>query len=104
MSHHVWFDGYNYCHSIEYKHTPSSLFLQQDPESLIRNSDLPNLIPYKLDITSTPFSNTKIVTYEIELPPAGKKIGFNLLDDEYFTVPYFVGTIQNSPTVHQLTT
>ena len=45
-----------------------------------------------------------ILTYEIYLPPSGNKIGFNLLHDEYFTIPYVTDTIPNSPVVHKLTT
>ena len=85
--HHVWFDEYNSRLSIEDKHTPCSLILWQDPESHIHNSDRLNFITCELDLTSTPFSDTKIITYEIKLPPSGKKFGFNLLDDEYFTIP-----------------
>ena len=44
-SHHVWFDEYNACQSIEDKHNPGYLLLQQDPESRVHNSDLLNLIP-----------------------------------------------------------
>ena len=51
------------------------------------NSDLLNLIPCELDIKSTPFSDTTIITYKIELPPSGKEFGFNLLGDEDFTIP-----------------
>ena len=40
--------------------------------------------------------------YEIELPPLGKKVGFNLLDDEDFKIPYITDTIPNSPAGHQL--
>ena len=65
-------------------------------------SDLLNLIPNELDITSTKFCDTKINTYEIELPPSGKKVGFNSLDDEDFTIPYITDTIPNSPSGHQL--
>ena len=43
--HNVWFDEYNYCLSIEDKHTPGPLILQQGIESIIHNSDLLNLIP-----------------------------------------------------------
>ena len=96
-SHHAWFDEYNYHLSIEDKHTPGSLLLQQDPESLLHNSDLINSISSELDIKSTIFCDTIILTYEIELTPAGMKIGFNLLDDEYFTITYVIDTIQNSP-------
>ena len=62
------------------------------------------MIPCELDLTSTPFSDTTIITYEIELPPSGKKVGFNLLDDEDFTIPYITDTIPNSPAGHQITT
>ena len=79
-AHHVWFDEYNYCLSIEYKHTTSYLLLQQDPESLINNSDLLKLIQRELYLTPTTFYDTTILTYEIWLPPSEKKIGFNLLD------------------------
>ena len=96
-AHHVWFDGYNSSLSIEDKHTPGSLLLRQDPEDHIHNSELLNLIPCELDLTSTPFRYETIITYDIELPPSGKKIGFNLVDDEYFTIPYITDTIPNSP-------
>ena len=97
ISHCVWFDEYNDFISIEYKHTPGSLLLRKDIESLIHNSDLLNLIPCELDLTSTPFRDTKIITYEIELPLYGNKVGFNLLDDEDFKIPYITDTILNSP-------
>ena len=61
------------------------------------------MIPCKLNLTSTQFRDEKIITYDIDLPPSGKKIGFNLLDDEYFTIPYITYTIPNSPAGHQLT-
>ena len=32
------------------------------------------------------------------------KIGFNLLDDEDFTIPYAIDTIPNSPVSHKLPT
>ena len=52
--------------------------------------DLINLIPHELDITPTPFCDATIITYKIELYPSGKKISFNLLDDEDFTIPYLL--------------
>ena len=45
-----------------------------------------------------------MITYEIELPPSGNKIGFNLLDDEYFTIPSVIDKIPNSPDSHHLLT
>ena len=39
----------------------------------------------------------KIITYDIELPTFGNKVGFILLDDEDFTIPYITDTIPNSP-------
>ena len=71
-SHHAWFDEYTSCLSIEYKHTPFSLLLQEYPEIVIHNLDPLNLIPCEIDLTSTPSSDTKTVTYEIEVTPAGK--------------------------------
>ena len=62
------------------------------------------MIPCGLDITSTPFRYTKVITYDIELPPSGKTFGFNLLDDEYFTILYITDTISNVPAGHQLPT
>ena len=59
---------------------------------------------YELDLTSNPFSDTTIIIYEIELPPYGNKIGLNLLDGEYFTIPYVIDTIPISPVGHQLLT
>ena len=61
-----------------------------------------SLIPCKTDITYTPFCDATIITYEIDLSPSGKKVGFNLLDDEGFTIPYIIDTIPNSPASHQL--
>ena len=54
------------------------------------------MIPCGLDITFTTLSNTKIITYEIELPSSGKNIGCNLLDDEYFIIPFVTDKIPNS--------
>ena len=62
------------------------------------------MIPCELNITSTPFRDTKILTYEIEFPLSGKKFGFNLLGDEYFTILYIIDTIPNSPAGNQLLT
>ena len=103
-SHNVRFDEYNCCISIEDKHNPVSLLLQQYLESLIHNWDLLNLIPCEVDILYTIFCDTKIITYEIELPPSGEKIGYNSLDDEDFTRLYVTGTIPNSPAGHKLPT
>ena len=50
---------------MEDKHTPGSLILQQDPESIIHNSDMLDLISCEIDLTHTPFSDTTILTYEI---------------------------------------
>ena len=60
------------------------------------------MIPCKLGLKSTKFSDKTIITYEIELPPSGKKVIFNLLDDEYFTTPYITDTILNSPAGHKI--
>ena len=73
-AYHVWFDEYNSRLSIEDNHTTVSLLIQQYTESHIHNSDLLNLIPCKLDITSTPFRDETIITYDIDLPPSGKKL------------------------------
>ena len=100
--HHVWFDEYNFRLSIEDNNTPGSLLLQKYPESHIHNSDLLNLIPCELDLVSIPFCDTKILIYKIELHPSGKIVGFNLLDDEDFTIPYITDTIPNSSSGHQL--
>ena len=64
-SYHGWFDEYNSHLSIKEKHSPGYLLLRQDPEILIHNSKLLNLIICELDITSTTFSDTTILTYEI---------------------------------------
>ena len=101
-AHHVWFDEYNSRLSIEGKQTTGYLLLRQDPEDHIHNSDLLNLIPCKLDLTSTPFRDETMITYDIELPPCGKKVGFNLLDDEDFTIPYITDTTPKFPAGHQL--
>ena len=62
------------------------------------------MITCELDLTSTPFRDTKILTYGIELPPSGKKIILNIFYFEDFTITYVIDTIQNSPTVHKIPT
>ena len=69
---------------------------------MIHHSDPLNLIPCELDLISTPFSNTTIITYEIELPPSGKKVGFNILENEDFAIPYVTDTTPNSPAGQKL--
>ena len=100
---HVWSDEYNYRLYIEYKHTPGFLLLRKDPEGHIHDSDLLNFISCELDLKVTPFSDTTMITYEMELLPSRKKVGFNLLDDSEFTIPYITDTIPNLPAGHQLT-
>ena len=100
--HHVWLDEYISSLSIEDKHTPGYLLLRKYHKGHIHDSDLLNLIPCELDLTSTTFSDETIITYDIELTPSGKKIGFNLLDDEYFTIPYITDIIPKQPAGHQL--
>ena len=78
-AYYVWFDEYNSRLSIEYKNTPGSVLIQQYPESIIHDSDLLNLITCELDLKSTLFSDTPIITYITDLPPSGKKSIFNLL-------------------------
>ena len=60
---HVWFVEYISRISTEDKNTPGYLLLQQDPESIIRNSDLLHLIPCEIDLASTSFCDTTILTY-----------------------------------------
>ena len=88
----VWWI-YNSHLYIEWNHTPGYLLLRKYPKGHFHDSDLLNLIPCKIDPTSTTFSDETIITYDIELPPSGKKIGFKLLDDENFTIPYITDTI-----------
>ena len=54
------------------------------------------------DLTSTEFYDTLIITYEIEIPAAVKKIDFNLLDYKDLTILYIVDKIPNSPDVNKL--
>ena len=57
-----------------------------------------------LYFTPTPSCDKTIITHEIELSPDGKKIDFDLLDDEDFTIPYVTDIIPNSPASHILPT
>ena len=43
-----------------------------------------------------------MITYDIELTPSENKIGFNLLNDEDFTIPYITDITPNSPAGDQL--
>ena len=65
ITHHDWVKEYNYCLYIEDTHTTSSLILQKYSEGLLHNFGLLNLISCKIDLTSTPIYDTKILTYEI---------------------------------------
>ena len=58
---------------MKYNHTPGYLPLQKYCEIILHNFYLIKLIPCELDLTSTPFCDTTILTYEIELPPDGNK-------------------------------
>ena len=60
------------------------------------------MIPCEPDFTSTPFRDTAILKYKIELPPSGTKFHFNLLDDENFTIPYITDKSPNLPDRHQI--
>ena len=62
------------------------------------------MIPCETDLTSTPFWDTTVLTYEIVLPPDERKAGFNLLVDEDFIIPFVINTISSSPSRHQLPT
>ena len=101
-NYHYWFDEYNSSLPIGDKNNTGYLLLKQYPENILHNSDLLNFIPYELDLTYPPFCDTTILTYGIELPPYGKKIGFNLFGYEYFKIPYVIDTIPNSPARRQV--
>ena len=103
-AHLVWFDEYNSSLSIEETHTPGYLLLQEYPGSRFHNSDVLNLISCELDLTSTPFRDTKTLTSEIELSHSRNKFGFNLLDDENFIIAYITDTIPESPEVIEIRT
>ena len=62
------------------------------------------MIPFELYLASTPFCDATILTYEIKLPPSGKKVSFDLLYDEDFTIPCITDTTPNSPYVRQIQT
>ena len=95
------FYEYDYSLYTEDKHTPGYLPLQEYPEGILHIYYLRKYIPCELDITYSQFFDT---TYDIELPPSGKKIGFSLLDYGYFTILYVIDTIPNSPSLRQLLT
>ena len=65
-AHHSWFDEYSYCIYTEENRAPGYSLLQKGPESLIRNLYMLSLIPWEIVLTSTPFCDAKILTYEIE--------------------------------------
>ena len=62
------------------------------------------MVPCYLYLTPTIFIDATIITYELELPPAGRENGFNLLDEDDFTIPYIIDTIANSLGGHKITT
>ena len=66
-------DEYSSRLSTEEKNTPGFLPFQQDPVGFIRYPDQLNLIPHEFDLAYTTFGYEKMITYEIELPPAKRK-------------------------------
>ena len=87
-----------------YKTSTLQVFLplQKYPKILIHNSNILNLIPCELDLKYNLCFDRTIITYEIQLSPSEKKVGFYLLDDKYFTFPYINYSIPNPPSGHQL--
>ena len=71
---HVWFDEYNSRLYIEDNQTPGSLLLWQYPESNINNLDLLKFIPCEPDLTSTPFSDTKLSHMQLSYLPLERKL------------------------------
>ena len=63
-----------------------------------------NLLPCDIYLRYIEFCDTTFITYELELPPNSKKIGFNLLDDDGFIIPYILNKFKNSHSNHQLPT
>ena len=100
-------DQFSDCNSnlyIQEKHTTGYLLLQRYPESLLHYLYPINLIICEIDLTCTQFFDTTILTYEIQLPPDAKEIGFNLFDDGDFTIPYVIYKTSNSTASHQVPT
>ena len=62
------------------------------------------MITYEIDVTSTTFSDTTILTYKIELPPSENEIALNLLHDGGLIIPYVIYSIPNLPASYQLPT
>ena len=84
-------------------HTHGYLQLQKYIEGFIHNNTRQiNLVPYKLDLSETPFSYKTIFKYELQLPSLGEKIDLKLMNDEKFTITYIFDAIPNSPAGHQI--
>jgi hypothetical protein len=56
-----------------------------------------NLKHIELDLLKTPFSNSEIFTYEIDLPLHATDIGMEIYDDEYFNIPVLKKCIPDTP-------
>ena len=56
-----------------------------------------NLKNIELDLLKTPFSNSEIFTYEIDLPLHATDIGMEIYDDEYFNIPVLKKCIPDTP-------
>ena len=65
-------------------------FIQKKPRQT-------SLVTYELSLSNATFADAKIVKYELALKPLGNKVGLNLMDDEYFIIPYIYNTIPNLP-------
>ena len=62
------------------------------------------MVPCELDMIYNPILDETIITYKLELITSGNIIGFNLLDDDKFTIPYIIFTITNSPDGNKIPT
>ena len=51
----------------------------------------------KLDLLPTPFATHPIHTYEITIPHHATHAGLEILDDEYFNIPYLSKTVRDTP-------
>ena len=82
---------------MEHKHNPGYLVFQLDTEIILHSSDLINLIPCELGLTSNTFCDKKILTYDIELPPT---------EENWFLIYLIINILQSlmllvQPQTHQ---
>lgn len=105
-AHHAYVDEFDVRISPDEKHTPGALLLSEYPAGeynprLVDPSTV-RMVKPTLDLTNSPFDPDKLITVEIELPPAGHPLYISIQDDTLFNIPFIERVYSESPLYAQI--